>query len=132
MQSPDNDGNKVKLQVIRDNNNNKVKSWVIPPENARNKVKPQVIRCNNNKKPWVIPRTYRIKLVKTEENGQGLIVPIKAKYNPNHKVMAKEYTWILHVEEDEWFVNGWFCFQFIEPTKSNPKVKRKASKKTEI
>ena len=43
--------------------------------------------------------------------------------------MKKELRF-LHAEEDERFVKGWFCFRFIEPTKSNPMAT--ASKTTEI
>ena len=53
----------------------------------------------------------------------------QSKYDRTDKVLTKELRF-LHAEEDERFVKGWFCFQFIGPTKSNPKVK--ASKITEI
>ena len=48
--------------------------------------------------------------------------PNEAKYDLNDRVMREEYRWILHAEEDERFVKGWFCFQSVEPTRSNPKV----------
>jgi len=73
-------------------------------------------------------RTHGMILV-TEEDGSWLIAPNKAKYDRNDEVLKKELRF-LHVEEDERFVKGWFCFRFIGPTKSNPKVK--ASKITEI
>ena len=77
-------------------------------------------------------RIHGIIIVKTEENRQGIIAPNKAKYNPTIKVTRKKYRWILHAEEDERFVKRRFCFHFIKPTKLNPKMKKKASKKTEI
>lgn len=58
-------------------------------------------------------------------------VPNKVKYNHKDEAMGKEFRQILHEEEDEQFVRGWFCFWFIGLTKSNQTAKRKASKNTE-
>mmetsp|Transcript_21889 Transcript_21889/g.22215 ORF Transcript_21889/g.22215 Transcript_21889/m.22215 type:complete len:95 (-) Transcript_21889:104-388(-) len=73
-------------------------------------------------------RTHGMILV-TEEDGSWLITRNKAKYDRNDEVLEKELGF-LHEEEDERFVKGWFCFQFIEPTKSNPMAT--ASEITEI
>ena len=67
-------------------------------------------------------RTHGSILVKTEKDGRKLWGPNKAKYDLKDVVLTKELRWILHAEEDKRFVKGWFCFQYIEPTKSNLKV----------
>merc|ERR1712238_506281 len=59
---------------------------------------------------------------KTKETGGRSWGPSKAKYDRKDKILLKEYRWILHAEEDERFVKGWFCVRFIEPTISIPKV----------
>ena len=97
--------------MIRDNDNNKVKPWVIR-DNDKKKVKIRtrkevdedtVVGCNagkynhndtdnNNKiRNKMESRTHIIMLIKTEEDGGRLIAPNKAKYNPNNTVMWKEY-----------------------------------------
>mmetsp|Transcript_42551 Transcript_42551/g.47370 ORF Transcript_42551/g.47370 Transcript_42551/m.47370 type:complete len:155 (+) Transcript_42551:125-589(+) len=74
-------------------------------------------------------RTHRIILVTTKKDGRELWKPNKARNDHKDKVLKKELRF-LHAEEDEQFVKGWFCFQFIEPTKSNPMAT--ASEITEI
>ena len=54
--------------------------------------------------------------VKTKEDGGKSWGPNEAKYERKDKILLKKYRLILHAEEDEQFVKGWFCVQFIEPT----------------
>ena len=67
-------------------------------------------------------RTHGIILVTMEEDGRRKWASNKAKYGLSDEVLTKELRWILHAEEDERFFKRWFCFWFIETTKSKPKV----------
>ena len=63
---------------------------------------------DNNKKVRnrMESHTHVIIFIQTKENGHGVTVPNKAKYNSNNKVLRKEYRGILHGEEDDQFAKG--------------------------